>query len=61
MKTSKPVTKDPICGMSVDESSAISAKRDGKIFYFCSDNCRQKFLSAPAGTKHEEKSHGCCG
>ncbi len=61
MKTSNPVTKDPICGMTVDESSAISTKRDGQTFYFCSDNCKQKFLSTPAGTKPEEKSHGCCG
>jgi Cu+-exporting ATPase len=53
--------KDPICGMTVDEASALHAERDGKTFYFCSDHCRQKFLSAPAGTKPEEKSRGCCG
>jgi len=60
MNTSETVTKDPICGMTVDESSALSAERDGKTFYFCSDHCRQKFMSAPAGEKAEEKSHGCC-
>ena len=54
-------TKDPICGMSVDEATALHAERDGKTFYFCSDHCRQKFLAAPAGAKSEEKSHGCCG
>ena len=54
-------TKDPICGMNVDEASALHAERDGKTFYFCSDHCRQKFLSAPAGQKPEEESHGCCG
>ena len=36
METSKPVTKDPICGMSVDESTALSATRDGQTFYFFS-------------------------
>ncbi len=51
MKTSEPVTKDPICGMSVDESSALSAERDGQTFYSCSDHCRQKFMSAPASAK----------
>mgnify|MGYP003395756784 CR=1 len=61
MNTSKPVTKDPICGMTVDETSALSTKRDGQIFYFCSDHCRQKFMSAPAGAKPDEKSTGCCG
>ncbi len=60
MKTSEPVTKDPICGMSVDESSALSAERDGQTFYFCSDHCRQKFMSAPAAAKPEKESHGCC-
>lgn len=60
MKTSEPVAKDPICGMDVDESSALSAERDGQTFFFCSDHCRQRFLSAPAGAKPEKESHGCC-
>jgi Cu+-exporting ATPase len=46
---------DPICGMTVDETSAIRAERNGQTFYFCSDRCRQKFLSTPASTKHEKK------
>ncbi|MDI6742882.1 MAG: YHS domain-containing protein [Smithella sp.] len=61
MKESKSVTKDPICGMTVDEATALSAERDGKKFYFCSDHCRQKFLSTPAGGKQAVKSGGCCG
>jgi Cu+-exporting ATPase len=61
MKQSKSVTKDPICGMTVDETTAIHAERDGKTFYFCSDHCRQKFLASPAGAKPEGKSGGCCG
>jgi len=47
---------DPICGMTVDEASALHAERDGQTFYFCSDSCRQKFLSAPVTAKHEEKA-----
>ena len=46
---------DPICGMTVDEASALRAERDRQTFYFCSDHCRQKFLSTPATAKHEEK------
>jgi Cu+-exporting ATPase len=61
MKDSKSVTKDPICGMTVDEATALHADRDGKTFYFCSEHCQKKFLSAPAGTKPEEKPKGCCG
>jgi Cu+-exporting ATPase len=42
---------DPICGMTVDEASALSAEREGQKFYFCSDDCRQKFLAQPAAEK----------
>ena len=47
-------TKDPVCGMTVDEASALHAERDGKTFYFCSDHCRQKFLSAPKERTQEQ-------
>lgn len=55
MKDSKLVTKDPICGMTVEEATSLQAERDGKMYYFCSDICRQKFLSTPAGSKPEGK------
>src|SRR5450756_616888 len=49
---------DPICGMTVNEASALHAERDGETFYFCGDHCRQKFLSTPVAAKHEEKPQG---
>src|SRR4030042_2852616 len=49
---------DPICGMTVDEATALRAERDGQMFYFCGDHCRQKFLSRPATGKREEKPQG---
>jgi Cu+-exporting ATPase len=49
---------DPICGMTVDKASALCVERDGQTFYFCSDHCRQEFLSTPATAKHEEKTQG---
>jgi YHS domain-containing protein len=61
MKESKSVTKDPICGMTVDEATALHAERDGKTYYFCCDGCRQKFLSMPAGAKPPAKAGSCCG
>jgi Cu+-exporting ATPase len=61
MKQVESVTKDPICGMTVDEATALHAERDGKTFSFCSDHCRQKFLSTPAGAKADAKPGGCCG
>ena len=56
MKEPKSVTKDPICGMTVDEATALHAERDGKTFYFCSDHCQQKFLSTSAGAKATPKT-----
>ncbi len=47
---------DPICGMTVDEATALSAERDGKTFYFCHENCRRKFLSGDG--KPEAHGHG---
>jgi YHS domain-containing protein len=61
MNEAKPQTKDPICGMAVDEATALHAERDGKTYYFCCNGCRQKFLSTPAGAKPEGKSGCCCG
>jgi YHS domain-containing protein len=58
MNELKCVTKDPTCGMVVDETTLLRVHRDGKLFFFCSHSCRQEFLSAPAGAKPEEKS--CC-
>jgi YHS domain-containing protein len=50
MKDSKSPTKEPLCGMTVDEEIALHAERDRKISYFCCDHCRQGFLSTPAGS-----------
>jgi len=55
------VTKDPICGMTVDTTTALHAERDGETFYFCCDGCRQKFLTTPNDTKPEGASGCCCG
>jgi Cu+-exporting ATPase len=55
---------DPICGMTVDERSALSAERDGKTHYFCSEHCRKKFVEgsarshAPRGNAIDGRSRG---
>ena len=59
-KEEKVVTKDPICGMTVDEKTAIHAERDGKTFYFCSEGCLKKFRSKPTDEKSTPKA-SCCG
>lgn len=39
--------KDPVCGMTVDTATALTAERRGRVHYFCSANCLQKFNAAP--------------
>ena len=52
---------DPVCGMTVDEATARSAERGGQTIYFCSEHCRQKFLSGESKEKphaaHDHKGH----
>jgi len=44
----EPVT-DPVCGMRVTPGEAVpQAAYNGQPYYFCSANCRQKFLADPA-------------
>jgi len=41
-------TVDPVCGMTVRTATAKSAVHDGHMYYFCSQDCRQKFEATPA-------------
>ena len=43
------MTRDPICGMTVNPDSALHAERDGETQYFCSEDCREQFMAAPVG------------
>jgi putative ABC transport system ATP-binding protein len=38
---------DPVCGMRVEQTSAIVAAWDEERFAFCSRGCRDEFLAAP--------------
>jgi Cu+-exporting ATPase len=53
------MTIDPICGMTVDEATALPAERDGKTYYFCGEHCRKTFLdnAQPANVA----ASPCCG
>ena len=40
--------KDPVCGMSVNpDTAAASFEYNGQTYYFCREQCRQKFQEAP--------------
>jgi Cu+-exporting ATPase len=56
---------DPICGMEVEESSALSTNRNGQVHFFCSDSCKRDFenrsvLDDLPGLVTAPDS-GCCG
>jgi Cu+-exporting ATPase len=62
MNTSNTKATDPICGMTVDTTTALHAERDGETSYFCSEHCKEKFLSTPADAKPDKKTgDSCCG
>jgi Cu+-exporting ATPase len=39
------MAKDPVCGMFVDEKTALNAEIEGRTFYFCSSNCLNTFVN----------------
>ena len=41
-------TKDPVCGMNIDETKASTVQHGGKTYYFCSAGCKTTFEKAPA-------------
>ena len=58
---------DPVCGKTVKPDQAKSAVHDGTVYYFCSNECRDRFETAPqlyVGRKGDrepkqmEHSHG---
>lgn len=39
---------DPVCGMQIDESQAAAQLvYEGRVIYFCSQDCRRTFENAP--------------
>lgn len=42
------VLRDPVCGMTVDPAAGKpTAEHGGRIYHFCSEGCRTKFLAEP--------------
>jgi len=58
---------DPVCGMTIQTAAAKSSAYQGRVYYFCSQNCREKFETAPASylkakkvSEKKEQHHGRC-
>jgi YHS domain-containing protein len=71
-RTSVPSVQDRVtdlvCGMILQASAAKTAAYQGQIYYFCSQDCREKFEAAPesyvksasVASLEKEHQHGCC-
>jgi len=40
--------RDPVCGMMVDKSKAVTLEKDGQTYYFCSEHCKRQFQTQAA-------------
>lgn len=53
--------KDPVCGMKIDKNKTeFSFEYQGKLYYFCSQNCKEKFETDSKNDVSKEKEKGCC-
>ena len=41
------MAKDLVCGMDVDEKTALRSEYKGQTYYFCSPGCRKSFDKEP--------------
>ena len=59
------MANDPVCNMTVDDSSTLRSTHAGQTYVFCSPTCKARFdeepgrYAAPAGEK-AGKEGGCC-
>ncbi len=43
------MVKDPVCGMYMDARLAVRLQEGQEELFFCSEECKRKFLSVDAG------------
>ena len=53
---SKHMVKDPVCGMYMDCRLAVRLDKKSEEFYFCSEECKQKYLNDSAGSGAAESA-----
>lgn len=41
--------RDPVCAMEVEENEALKIEKGGRVYFFCSSHCREKFLKRESG------------
>jgi YHS domain-containing protein len=51
--------RDPVCGMTVDRSTAFTSEWRGRTYYFCGAGCKGRFDADPEAylDPHREPAH----
>jgi uncharacterized protein len=52
------MVKDPVCGMYMDSRLAIRMENKNEPLFFCSEECRNRFLGKSAGSGTNSASVG---
>jgi YHS domain-containing protein len=45
---SRKLVRDPVCGMHLAEGLAIVSHSGGETVFFCSEECRNKYMDEPS-------------
>jgi len=53
------VIKDIVCGMDTSTDSKFHTKIEDELYYFCSDNCKNKFNKNPQEYLHVHDDKNC--
>lgn len=48
----KPLVKDPVCNVYLPEDEAIKYRWRGEIYYFCSEDCKKRFIDERKRSSH---------
>ncbi|MCX8159317.1 MAG: YHS domain-containing protein [Candidatus Saccharicenans sp.] len=40
------MVKDEVCNTYIPEDEALKENKNGRVYYFCSEDCRKKFLES---------------
>ncbi len=45
------MVRDPVCGVYIPEKSSLPVRRDNRVYYFCSETCREAFRNREVSVK----------
>jgi YHS domain-containing protein len=55
--TARGGVTDPVCGMKVDRTKALTARSGGRTHFFCSEDCRTSFAEQVSEPREPAQAH----